>query len=84
LDVPPTNLTGSLVERAGSDCDWKIHRYRVALERCDCPDFDERGLPCKHIYAAALAEGIGLLLTRERYLAARAQGLEIVFAYDRQ
>lgn len=27
--------------------------YTVSLDRCTCPDFQERGLPCKHIYALA-------------------------------
>lgn len=27
--------------------------YSVSLDRCTCPDFQERGLPCKHIYALA-------------------------------
>ena len=27
--------------------------YSVSLDRCTCPDFQERHLPCKHIYALA-------------------------------
>lgn len=27
--------------------------YSVSLDHCTCPDFQERGLPCKHIYALA-------------------------------
>lgn len=27
--------------------------YTVTLESCTCPDFQERGLPCKHIYGLA-------------------------------
>lgn len=31
--------------------------YSVSLNRCTCPDFQERGLPCKHIYALAVFLG---------------------------
>ncbi|MEQ2655730.1 SWIM zinc finger family protein [Lawsonibacter asaccharolyticus] len=31
--------------------------YTVTLDRCNCPDFQGRGLPCKHIYALALSLG---------------------------
>lgn len=27
--------------------------YTVSLDHCTCPDFQERGLPCKHIYGLA-------------------------------
>lgn len=32
--------------------------YNVRLDRCDCMDFKERHLPCKHIYRLALELGI--------------------------
>jgi hypothetical protein len=59
-----------------------IHGYRVALDRCECPDFLDRRLPCKHIYAAALASGIALPLSEAEYLTARNQGREIVFVFS--
>lgn len=31
--------------------------YTVSLDRCTCPDFQERGLPCKHIYGLAIMRG---------------------------
>lgn len=31
--------------------------YTVALDRCTCPDFQERHLPCKHIYGLAILRG---------------------------
>lgn len=31
--------------------------YTVSLDCCTCPDFQERGLPCKHIYALAILCG---------------------------
>lgn len=31
--------------------------YTVTLESCTCPDFQERSLPCKHIYGLALYLG---------------------------
>jgi hypothetical protein len=39
---------------------WTIHEYNVTLDRCECMDFRERILPCKHICAAALASKIAL------------------------
>ena len=29
--------------------------YYVTLEKCDCVDFNRRGLPCKHMYALCFA-----------------------------
>lgn len=31
--------------------------YLTSLENCTCPDFERRGLPCKHIYGLALSLG---------------------------
>lgn len=31
--------------------------YTVSLDRCTCPDFQERHLPCKHIYGLAMLRG---------------------------
>jgi hypothetical protein len=60
---------------------WTIHGYSVALDRCECPDFLDRRLPCKHIYAAALASKIALPFSDSDYESARKQGLEIVFEF---
>ena len=60
---------------------WRIHDYAVTLRRCGCPDFLERRLPCKHIYAAALESDILLPLTHGEYTAAKAQNLERVFEF---
>jgi len=57
---------------------WRIHGYSVTLQVCECPDFLERRLPCKHIYAAALDSDISPPLTYGEYAAARAQNLERV------
>lgn len=35
------------------------NRYKVTLLHCSCPDFQRRGLPCKHMYL--LAESAGVL-----------------------
>ena len=32
--------------------------YCTSLSTCSCPDFEKRGLPCKHIYGLALDRGI--------------------------
>ena len=42
---------------------WIIHDYTVSFSRCDCLDFRDRKLPCKHIYAAALSASIQLPFT---------------------
>ena len=60
---------------------WSIHGYSVTLAACECMDFFDRRLPCKHIYAAALASEIILPLTQAEYEAARNQGIEIIFEF---
>ena len=55
---------------------WLIHDYSVTLNLCECPDFSDRRLPCKHIYAAALASNISLPFTYTEFDAARNQKLE--------
>ncbi len=60
---------------------WLIHDYIANLHHCACPDFLDRNLPCKHIYAAALDSKISLPFTYANYEAARNQGLEIVFEF---
>ncbi len=62
-----------------ADGGWKIHAYNVSLSRCDCMDFRDRNLPCKHIYTAALMSAIDLPLTFAEYEAARKAGLALVF-----
>lgn len=39
--VPSCTGTGS----------WAVNYRR---ERCDCPDYERRGVPCKHIYAVGI------------------------------
>ena len=60
---------------------WLIHGYIANLHHCACPDFFDRNLPCKHIYAAALDSKISLPFTYADYEAARNQGLGIVFEF---
>lgn len=48
------------IEKNGEN--WIVHDYGLSLEGCDCMDFMERRLPCKHIYTAALVSGIELEL----------------------
>jgi hypothetical protein len=62
-------------------CSWRIHGYTVTLDSCNCIDFLKRKLPCKHIYAAALASKITLPLTEADFEAARKHGLEMVFQF---
>ncbi|MEY2410626.1 MAG: hypothetical protein QOF48_3296 [Verrucomicrobiota bacterium] len=60
---------------------WRIHGYKVRLDLCECMDFCDRRLPCKHIYAVALASELALRFGRNDYDAARKQGIEIVFEF---
>lgn len=60
---------------------WNVHGYNVTLDSCECMDFLDRRLPCKHIYTAALVSGITLALTQAEYESARKQGIEIVFEF---
>jgi hypothetical protein len=50
---------------------WLIHDHLVSLSSCDCMDFRDRKLPCKHIYAAALLSGFVLPFTFTDYETAR-------------
>jgi hypothetical protein len=57
-----------------------IHDYRVTLEECNCPDFQERKLPCKHIYCLAAITSISMPITYEIYSAQKnslSAGIEI-------
>jgi predicted nucleic acid-binding Zn finger protein len=60
---------------------WLIHEYALTLGHCLCADFSERRLPCKHIYAAALASSIDLPFTYAEFHAARDKWLELVFEF---
>ncbi len=53
------------------DGGWIIHGYSVTLQTCECVDFVDRRLPCKHIYAAALASKIILPFTYADYQAVK-------------
>jgi len=48
-----------------------IHGYTVRFSNCSCPDFEERRLPCKHIYADAMMNNIQLHLKEAEYLRRR-------------
>jgi hypothetical protein len=61
---------------------WRVREYAVTLDNCECADFQDRRLPCKHIYVATLESGIPLLLSRREYAAARQRGLEILLEFD--
>lgn len=60
---------------------WNIHGYDVNLDACECMDFVDRRLPCKHIYAAAIASKIALPFTQKDYESAKRQGIEIVYEF---
>ena len=44
-----------------------ISFYQTTLSSCTCPDFEDRKLPCKHIYCLAHLLNIPLLVTREAF-----------------
>jgi hypothetical protein len=71
------------VERSVAETDdgWLIHEYSLTLERCQCADFCERRLPCKHIYAAALGSDINLPFAYTEFATARDRKLEHVFDF---
>ncbi len=48
-----------------------IANYNTSLESCSCPDFQERKLPCKHIYRKALVENIELHESHDDYIRTR-------------
>jgi hypothetical protein len=56
---------------------WHIHDYTLTLSACECMDFRDRRLPCKHIYAAALVSSIALPFTETDYDAWISQGISI-------
>jgi hypothetical protein len=60
---------------------WQVRDYRTALDDCSCPDFEERQLPCKHVYTIAVLQGLAIALSRGEYEAARRLGQEIVFGF---
>lgn len=64
-----------------SDGCWHVHEYQVQLDSCNCPDFMDRRLPCKHIYAVALLSRLPVALSRRDYLDARGQDKDIVFEF---
>ncbi|MFZ1218776.1 MAG: SWIM zinc finger family protein [Chthoniobacterales bacterium] len=66
-----------VVEHLGGRC--FVNRWPVSLDRCGCPDFDERRLPCKHMYALAISSDILLPLTYSEYAAANKRDEEMFF-----
>ncbi|MDD5008188.1 MAG: SWIM zinc finger domain-containing protein [Syntrophorhabdaceae bacterium] len=60
---------------------WVIHDHEVTLSECECEDFLDRQLPCKHIYAVALACGLELPLTETDVANAKSRGRDYVFKF---
>jgi predicted nucleic acid-binding Zn finger protein len=61
---------------------WRVRDYAVELDLCECADFEDRRLPCKHIYVVALQSGVTLPYSRAEYVVARQEGREIIFAFQ--
>jgi len=64
------------------DSGWRVRDYLTALDDCSCPDFGERQLPCKHIYAIAILERLAIALSWGEYEVARQRGQPIVFEFS--
>lgn len=50
------NKDSQTAEFEGSDGEI----YKTSLHSCSCPDFEDRGLPCKHIYRLGAELGINI------------------------
>ena len=61
------------------DGTWTVNNWCASLADCACPDFDERRLPCKQIYAVALSSNIHLPLSLAEYQTAMKRGEELFF-----
>ncbi len=77
----------SIVKEAGGwlpqedEC-WIVNEHRTTLSSCDCGDFCDRKLPCKHVYSVAIVSEIPLPLSIEEYEAAKSEGRELYFTYE--
>jgi hypothetical protein len=60
----------------------RVHGYEVTPARCDCPDFTERRLPCKHMYVLAISDGVDLPVSASEYHKARLEGKELLFRFE--
>ena len=67
------------IEGQPSDSSWTVHGYSVTLEDCQCADYAERGIPCKHIYAVAMFRRLPIDIKRRAYENAREEEREVVF-----
>jgi hypothetical protein len=69
---PVAGLDGYSVVRNGDGTQMYLVRFEAGHEHCTCPDFKQRqqvaGLPCKHIMAAELADGVTPAATLHREL----------------
>jgi predicted nucleic acid-binding Zn finger protein len=74
-----TDGAASATWREGTE--GQSHEYVTELDSCSCPDFEERRLPCKHIYALAIRQQLLVPFSREEYLEARRRGLHVVFEF---
>jgi hypothetical protein len=66
-----------LVQRPSSG--WLINGWSASLSQCHCPDFGERKLPCKHIYAVAILSDIQLPLSKQHFDEIWRRGDELFF-----
>ena len=61
---------------------WRLHNYALTLSVCECMDYRDRRLPCKHIYAAALSSGIALPFTEADYESQIRQGINVALQFE--
>jgi hypothetical protein len=58
---------------------WLINGWSASLSQCPCPDFGERKLPCKHMYAVAILSDIQLPLSKQHFDEVWSRGDELFF-----
>jgi len=58
-----------------------VSGWTGSLSDCECPDFLDRKLPCKHIYCRAITIGESIPITEERYLPYRFDEGQFLVSY---
>jgi len=56
--------------------------YETSLTSCNCGDFEQRGLPCKHIYRLAVELGIIEIIKRKPTKTSNSDVLAEIYASD--
>jgi predicted nucleic acid-binding Zn finger protein len=73
---------GESMESDLASSDPEPGAYMTSLDRCSCPDFQSRHIPCKHVYARAIEQRLPIPLKQSEYLEAKRAGRDVVFEYE--